>query len=175
MVQATFKLLLPPLMIHFMAGICMFVVCFCAGFIWLSPLQPLSKHTGSGMHTNALVRLQASFHSLVHLAPFSFHPSKIMPSPRGHPRRGSPWKPRRPSVSPPPSPSSCSSPSTHPEPNPPSPAAIDFPHFDSFSIVPKMSSSSSHLPPNPLVFRPPPPMSLNSIGKIVGEPPMCEN
>jgi hypothetical protein len=175
MAQATFNLFSPPLELHIMAAIHLLVVCLCAGIIWLSPLQPLWKLTGIGMHTTALVQLPTSVHPLVHLAPISGHSTRIMPRPRGRPRRGSPWKPRRPSVSPPASPSSHSSPSIHPEPIPPAPPDIVVSNFDSLAIIPKMLSSSSRLPPNPPGFEPPPPPHQNSAGTTGGEPPPCEN
>jgi hypothetical protein len=174
MARGAIKQLLPPLNLHFMAGFYLHFVCLCAGFNWHPPLQPPSELIGICRLITALVWLQASFHSPLHLALSIQFTTRIMPRPRGRPRRGSPWKPRRPSVSPPASPSSCSSPSIQPEPILPSPPALAVSQFDSLAIVPRLSSSASrHLPDPPLFEHPLAPIP-NSAGKTVGEPPPCE-
>jgi hypothetical protein len=152
----------------------MLFICLCAGFIWLPPLQHLSELIGIGMLTIALVQLQDFFHSLVHLAPFIRYSTRLMLHPQGRSCRGSPWKPHRPSVFPLASPSSRSSPSIQPEPILPLPPAIVVSQFDSLAIVPRLSSSSSRLLPNPPLFEPPPATIPNSTGKTVGEAPPCE-
>jgi hypothetical protein len=85
-----------------------------------SPVQPWRP----GLTQNSTRRLETTpaGHQVTHLAVvlmFLRADSHLlpMPRPRGRPRRGSPWKPRRPSVSPPDSPSVDSSPppqSAHP-------------------------------------------------------------
>jgi hypothetical protein len=83
---------------------------------WLSPPLPWPDSNRTFMIIVAPVHLQALYLCLLHLVSFGFHATNLMPRQRGRPRRGSPWKPRRPSVSPPESPSTCSSPSLQPEP-----------------------------------------------------------
>jgi hypothetical protein len=157
-----------------MAGLSVHVFCLCACSNWHPPLRPSSELTWNCMLITALVRLQAFYHCLVHLASSIRYKTSLMPRPRGRPRRGSPWKPRRPSVSPPASPSSCSSPSIQPEPILPPPPALAVSQFDSLAIVPRLSSSSSRHLPDPPTFGPPLAPIPNSAGKTVGEPPPCE-
>jgi hypothetical protein len=122
----------------------------------------------------APVRLQALYLCLLHLVSFSCYATNLMPRPRGRPRRGSPWKPRRPSVSPPDSPSTCSSPSLQPEPILPASPAPPVSQFDSLAIIPRLSCSSSrHLLVPPTVEPPLAPV-LDSSRKTVGEPPPCK-
>jgi hypothetical protein len=165
---------LPPLYSHFMAGFYLHFVCPCAGFNWHPSWQPPSEFFGICRLITALVWLQASFHSPLHLTLSIQFTTRTMPRPRGRPRRGSPWKPRRPSVSPPASPSSCSSPSIQPEPTLPSSPALAASHFDSLAIVPRLSSSTSRHLPEPPLFEPPLAPIPTSVGLIVGEPPPCK-
>jgi hypothetical protein len=74
---------------------------------WPNPARILWFHA-------APAHPQAIHLCLVHLISSASHSYYLMPRPRGRPRRGSPWKPRRPSVSPPDSPSICSSPPSSP-------------------------------------------------------------
>jgi len=170
MARGAIKHLLPSLNLHFMAGFHLHFVGLC--FNYQLPWQPSSEFFGICRLITALVWLQASFHSPFHLA-LSFHfMMRIMSRPRGRSRRGSPWKPRQPSVSPPSSPSSCSSPPIQPEPILPSPPALAVSHFGSLAIVPRLTSSASRHFPNPPLFENPLAPIPNSAGKTVGEPPL---
>jgi hypothetical protein len=121
----------------------------------------------------ALGRLQALYLYLVHLVSFSCYATNLMPCPWGQPNRGSPWKPRRPSVLPLASPSTCSSPSLHPEPILSASPAPPVSQFDNLAIIPRLSCSSSrHLLVPPSIV-PPLALVLDSYWKTVGEPPPC--
>jgi hypothetical protein len=101
------------------------------------------------------------------LACFITRTEHIMTRPRGRPRRGSPWKPRRPSVTPPGSPSVCSSPRPQSEsiaalPQDPQGAMVI-----SMATIPRSPISLSHHLHDPLVnFHPPAPILGSS-----GDPP----
>jgi hypothetical protein len=120
-------------------------------------------------------RFQAFCLCLVHPVSVTSYKNNLMPRPRGRPRRGSPWKPHRPSVSPPDSPSICSSPPLQPEPYiTPSPAS-PITQFNCLAIIPRMLSSSSRLLLAPPVAEPTPIPVLYSLRNLGGEPlPPCK-
>jgi hypothetical protein len=77
-----------------------------------------------------------------------------MTRPRGRPRRGSPWKPRRPSITPPDSTSADSSPRHQSD---FTPVSLQAPQFSSMAIIPRTPISllrlfqdSPAIPPNPV-------------------------
>jgi hypothetical protein len=117
----------------------------CSSAEGLLPSRPWSDLVRILRLFAGLTCLRAFHFGLVHLASLDSHQHHLMPRPRGRPRRGSPWKPRRPSLSPPDSPSICSSPPLQPEPiTPPSPAPL-VSQLNSLAIIPRMSGSPSRL------------------------------
>jgi len=116
-------------------------------------------------------RLQAFYLCLVELVSLASYKNHLMSRPRGRSRRGSPWKPRRPSVSPPDSPSICSSPPLEPEPIiSPSPAP-PVSQFNCLAIIPRTPSSSSRLLLSPFVVESAPIPVFDSLRNSGGEPP----
>jgi hypothetical protein len=82
---------------------------------WLDPARILWVDVAHAIHLHRVLLISSASRTVY-----------LMTRPRGRPRRGSPWKPRRPSVMPPDSPSICSSPRLQSE----------------------FFSASSHVPPN---------------------------
>jgi hypothetical protein len=81
----------------------------------------------------------------------TFAPSALpidcsMPRPRGKPRRGAPWRPRRPSLSPPDTSSDDSQPGLQ---TVSSPVNLQPPHFGSMAIIPNSSITLHRLLPDP--------------------------
>jgi hypothetical protein len=115
--------------------------------------------------------LQEFYLCLVHLVPLDSYKKHLMPHPRGRPRRGSPWKPHQPSVSPPDSPSIFSSPPLQPEPIiSPSPALL-VSQLNCLAIIPRMSISSSRPLLAPPLVEPASIPVFDSLRKAGGEPP----
>jgi hypothetical protein len=112
-----------------------------------SPVQPWWP----GLTQDSTLRLEATSagHQVTHLAVVFMllqadNHLLPMPRPRGRPRRGSPWKPRRPSVSPPDSPSADSSPPTqsaHLLAPPPGPPNLQ---LGCLALIPRLASSFLH-------------------------------
>jgi hypothetical protein len=107
----------------------------------------------------------------VHLVSAISHRHNHMSRPRGRSRRGSPWRPRRPSVSPPDSPSTCSSPPLRAEPHFTTPPAPPVMQFNGLAIIPRPLCSSSRLLLAPPVAEPAPTPLLASPRNLGGEPP----
>jgi hypothetical protein len=150
---------------------------------WYVSLVSACVPKGSSLRCHGLIllefsgslQLQAFCLCLVHPVSVTSYKNNLMPGPRGRPRRGSPWKPRRPSVSPPDSPSICSSPPLQPEPyiNPSPTSPIT--QFNCLAIIPRMLSSSSRLLLALPVAEPAPIPVLYSLRNLGGEPlPPCK-
>jgi hypothetical protein len=160
-----------PYVHHPMAWLLMCVPCLCSCSEGLLPLLPWPDPVRTFMLSAAPTHLQAFHLCLVHLVSLDSYKQHLMPCPRGRSRRGSPWKPRRPSVSPPNSPSICSSPPLQPEPFiSPSPAP-PVSQFHGLEIIPQMLSFSSHPLLAPPLVEPTPIPVFDSLRKTRGEPP----
>jgi hypothetical protein len=169
--RSSFMQLPSPYARHFMAWLLVCAPRLCSRSEGLPPSLPWPDSSRTFMLSAAPTRLQAFYLCLVHLVSFDSHKKHLMPRPRGRPRRGSPWKPRRPSVSPPDSPSICSSPSLQPEPFiSPSPAP-PVSQFNCLAIIPRMPSSSSCPLLAPPMVEPAPIPVFDSLRKTGGEPP----
>jgi hypothetical protein len=94
----------------------------------------------------------------------------LMMRPRGRPRRGSPWKPRRPLVSPPDSPSICSSPRLQSELFSASSHVSLNSHFNCMAMVPRSPSSLLRHLLNPPVNPTAPTLVLDPLGNLGCEP-----
>jgi hypothetical protein len=103
---------LSPRYAHSMAELCWFLVFPCASLTWFSSGQSSGEFSAICELVGVCFWSQAPCRRPCYPAPPSQHETCPMPRPRGRPRRGSPWRPRRPPISPPTSPSSCSSPLT---------------------------------------------------------------
>jgi hypothetical protein len=114
--ESSFMDLPSPYVRHFMAWLLACIPRLCSCSEGLPPSLQWPDPILNFMLSSAPTRLQAFYLCLVHLVSLDSYKQHLMPHPRGRPRRGSPWKPCRPFVSPPNSPSICSSPSLHPEP-----------------------------------------------------------
>jgi hypothetical protein len=90
-------------------------------------------------------------HSLIY-APSALLIDCSMPRPRGKPRRGAPWRPRRPSLSSPDTSSDDSQPSLQIA---SSPVNLQPPHFGSMAIIPTSSTTLHRLHPDPGPSQPP--------------------
>jgi hypothetical protein len=118
----------------------LYVICFCL----LSARLLLSEHRPKDLPTPLLrwMLFTCPFNTTVH----------SMTRPRGRPKRGSPWKPRRPPVKPP------SSPSGRPSPRPQSAALLQDSMVASLATTSRSPiSSPSHLHVPLVKFQPPAP------------------
>jgi hypothetical protein len=86
-----------------------------------------------------------------------------MTRPRGRPRRGSPWKPRRPSITPPDSTSTDSSPRHQSE---STPVSLQAPQFNSMAIIPRTPISLLRLSQDPPANPPNPMPSHDPLGNL---------
>jgi hypothetical protein len=92
--------------------------------------------------------------------PFASYIGLLMTRPRGRPRRGSPWKPRRPSITPPDSTSDDSSPRHQSN---STPVSLRPPQFSSMAVIPRtpvsllrLLNDSPAAPHNPVTLHDPP-------------------
>jgi hypothetical protein len=149
--------------------VCIPRLCSCSE--GLLPSWPWPDPVQIFLLSGAPTRLQAFYLCLVHLVSLDSYKNHIMPRPRGRPRRGSPWKPRHPSVSPSDSPSIYSSPPLQLEPIiSPSPAP-SVSQFNCLAVIPWMSRSSSHLHIAPPLVETAPIPVFDSLRNSGGDPP----
>jgi hypothetical protein len=122
-----------------MALLLVSVHCLCWWFVGLSPSQPWPSFDCAHWSSAAPLNTQPGDHSSAH--PMPKHKERL----RGRPRRGSPWRPRRPSFSPPASPPTGSS--IHPQAEPHSLTSLNPPtmNFNCLELIPRLPSSSLRL------------------------------
>lgn len=92
-----------------------------------------------------------------------------MTRPRGRPRRGTPWKPRRPSVTPPDSTSTESSPRQQTK-SPP--VSLRVLQFNSMAVIPSTPISTLRLSLDPLPYSSNPMPLRDPLGDRGGDPPL---